>query len=523
MGKTKNELTKTAGKHVHQRIDALLCLQYPSIMADKYYDSRHFQKILQIYENFRNGNSNGYLDPEELTDVAEYYNSKGCQDEAMEAAGIALHIFPGATAPLAFMARAAILTEGDRHKADKLAEQIIDKSDIEYIYTKAEIMIADSNPEEADLYLQSYMEKTGKEMPEDDRQDFILDVASIFSDYEQYDLCGKWLRLSSLTDTDTYKELRGKTLMGKGRFEECEKLFNELIDNNPYACEYWNHLAYSQFMRNDFLGSITSSEYSIAINPDDEEAIINKANGLFSLGNYEEALEYYHKYTKLNPRDETGEMFQGMALSYLERTQEAITHLETAAETALRNYHAGGRHAGTSNANDTTIKNLIQIYQELAFLESRLGHCHKAMNYLDDMEEQGSDPNMTNVMRGYIQLEHGNTKDAQSFFIKAIHNSHGNQEIMLHTAIAVYDNGYVKTAYRLFHMFIDSTPLDWTDGFSYLARCCFDLGKKEEFDSVLRIAVNVNPSEARYILSDLYPEGTLPEEYLDIDPIHPAN
>lgn len=46
-------------------------------------------------------------------------------------------------------------------------------------------------------------------------------------------------------------------------------------------------------MANNIQESITSSEFSIAINPDDEEAILNKANGLFFLGNVDEAMKYY--------------------------------------------------------------------------------------------------------------------------------------------------------------------------------------------------------------------------------------
>jgi len=492
-------------------------------MIDKYYDSKRFQNILKSYENFRNGSCGSYLDPEELTDVAEYYHSLGRYEEAMEAADIALHIFPGATAPLAFMARTAILVEGDRHKADKLAEQIIDKSDVEYTYTKAEIMVADNHPKEADAYLQAYMETRPEGIEAENIQDFILDTASIFSDYEQYDLCEKWLKLSSQTDTDTYKELCGRVLMNKGMFEESEKLFNELIDRNPYSGEYWNQLASSQFMRNNIRDSITSSEYSIAINPNDEEAIVNKANGLFSLGNYEEALKYYKKYAELNPENEIGEMFQGISLAYLGRIQEAIKHLEAAEKTALGNCicHKNTRQLALEGKG--SMHNLVQIYQELAYLESRLGHYRKAEIYVDNMERIGGEPNMINVMRGYIHLENGNLKEAQSLFVKAIHGSHAAPEIMLHIAIAVYENGYIKIAYRLFHMLIDSAPLDWTDGFSYLARCCFDLGKKEEFSNVLRVAVKVNPPEAYIVLADLYPEGTPPEEYPYIEPIRPIS
>ena len=68
-----------------------------------------------------------------------------------------------------------------------------------------------------------------------------------------------------------------------GNYVESETILNELLDADPYFGPYWNQLAQSQFLRNDIQDSIISSEYSIAINPNDEEAVLNKANGLLHL------------------------------------------------------------------------------------------------------------------------------------------------------------------------------------------------------------------------------------------------
>jgi tetratricopeptide (TPR) repeat protein len=65
-------------------------------------------------------------------------------------------------------------------------------------------------------------------------------------------------------------------------------------------------------MHGNIRDSIQSSEFSIAINPDDAEAILNKANGLFSLGNYHDAREFYRRYAQLYPGEETGELYQGI-------------------------------------------------------------------------------------------------------------------------------------------------------------------------------------------------------------------
>ncbi|MBQ7422837.1 MAG: tetratricopeptide repeat protein, partial [Prevotella sp.] len=336
---------------------------------DKYYSSEQFRTILKKYEDMNKLGVSSYLDAEELTDVAEFYHMQGNIQQALEAVDMALRIFPGATTPIVFKARVALLIDNDIQKAYEMIEQIKDKSDIEYTYIKAETMLADYHAKEADSLLsERFNDFAG------DKEDFILDAATLFADYDEYDLAEKWLSQSSLHEENDYKDVQARILMERGKYAESESLFNELIDRDPFSSVYWNRLASSQFMRNSIQESITSSEFSIAINPNDDEAILNKANGLFSLGNFEEALEYYKKFCLLQPANETGELFQGITLGNLDKPEEAIEHLEKALILARK-----------------TTNNIQQILQELAFHESRLGHVDKAMNYLDQNEKAGAD------------------------------------------------------------------------------------------------------------------------------------
>jgi tetratricopeptide (TPR) repeat protein len=251
-------------------------------------------------------------------------------------------------------------------------------------------------------------------------------------------------------------------------FDESERIINELIDRDPYSNMYWNRLASSQFLRNNIRDSITSSEYSLAINPKDEEALLNKANGLFSLGNYEEAKNYYERFLKIQPN-----------------------------------------HGG--------------VLQEMAFLESRLGHPELAMEYIDKAEENGIDKELATVTRGYIQLENDNPEETESYFRKALIDSHSSPKVIYYIAIAIYDVGYLPVAKKLLGMLLKDASPQWKDGYAYYARCCFELDSMREYLLALKTAVMKNPDEARAILGDLYPEGTNPEDYLSMPPVPPES
>ena len=462
---------------------------------DKYYSSEQFRTILKKYEDMNKLGVSSYLDAEELTDVAEFYHMQGNIQQALEAVDMALRIFPGATTPIVFKARVALLIDNDIQKAYEMIEQIKDKSDIEYTYIKAETMLADYHAKEADSLLsERFNDFAG------DKEDFILDAATLFADYDEYDLAEKWLSQSSLHEENDYKDVQARILMERGKYAESESLFNELIDRDPFSSVYWNRLASSQFMRNSIQESITSSEFSIAINPNDDEAILNKANGLFSLGNFEEALEYYKKFCLLQPANETGELFQGITLGNLDKPEEAIEHLEKALILARK-----------------TTNNIQQILQELAFHESRLGHVDKAMNYLDQNEKAGADENINNITRGYVFLENGNLEEAEKIFTKTLQESEYSLEMQFHIAVAAYDNGYIQTAFKMLGMIMLSADDDWKDGYAYYARCCYELGHENLFPDALKLAVLKNSAEARLVLADLYPEGTLPIDYPNIE------
>lgn len=430
---------------------------------DSYFNTSQFKQLLQNYENLRDKGICSYIDAEEFTDIADYYQMLGEPQKALEAIDMALKIFPGSALPLCFKARIILIAENNPKKAEELIEQVADKSNMEYAYTKAEIMLGDNKPQQADRYLKERMKTFGG-----DEEDFILDCASIFADYNEYDLAEQWLKRSTLTEDDDYKDIKARILMDRGMFDESERIINELIDRDPYSNMYWNRLASSQFLRNNIRDSITSSEYSLAINPKDEEALLNKANGLFSLGNYEEAKNYYERFLKIQPN-----------------------------------------HGG--------------VLQEMAFLESRLGHPELAMEYIDKAEENGIDKELATVTRGYIQLENDNPEETESYFRKALIDSHSSPKVIYYIAIAIYDVGYLPVAKKLLGMLLKDASPQWKDGYAYYARCCFELDSMREYLLALKTAVMKNPDEARAILGDLYPEGTNPEDYLSMPPVPPES
>lgn len=463
---------------------------------EEYFNSEEFRELLDSYEASLDTGQQPFMDASDLVDIADYYNFNGDYDKAVEAVERALDLYPHATLPNVFKARQA-LAEGNFERARQYAENIENKDEPDYCYLLAEIKIAQGNIEEADRYLRS-LEKS---VDPEEYEDYIKDCANLYVDYNINEKAYEWMMRSKGDDSTDFKELMARTLFGMGKYKDSERIFNELIDRNPYSTTYWNALASTQLMNEDYNNAITSSEYAIAIAPNDPEGIASKANGLFRIGNYPEALKYFQRLEKLVPEDNFVLLNIGVCLVNLGRQQEALQPLERALERGV---------------DDIDI--LPQLYQELAFCYSALKQPEKALELLDRTEKLPCDHSDMLVIRGHIQLEHGMVKEAQESFQRAMKESENNPSIMLRVIVSLYDNRYLQACYEMFTKFFrvaSKYDPDFNKGRAYQALVCFDLGKKEEFYIAVGRAARENPQEARLVLGFLFPEGMDPSEYLN--------
>lgn len=463
--------------------------------TDSYFESQKFKNILKRYEDAEAIGTTEFFDSDELTDIAEYYYNNGKRAKATTILDNAIATFPGSALPLVLRARTALSDEHDADKARYYASMVFDKLDLDYLYLEAEIRLSEQHDDEADTFLREKME----ELDDEDLPDYILDVATLFADYNNTNLAQKWLELSDETDLEDYQELKGRIAFGKGNYEESERIFEKLLDSNPYSNRLWNSLASAQFMREHIDEAISSCEFSIAINPNDEDAILNKANGLFRLGNYTDALNYYQRFERLCPNDESGNLFQGNTLLSLNRPKEALVQFRLAERKAKQDSQY-----------------LLEIYQELAFALSMLGHLDEALSYLDKVKIlHDNDNNELLVMRGHIYLEHNRTLEAQECFSQALINSHHAPEIFLKIAISIYECGFTRIAYKMFKTLLDAELDNWTDGYSYMAACCKSLNKQRDFLKYLKNACETNTYEAKLVLGELFPKDVRPEQYYE--------
>ena len=465
---------------------------------DEYLDSEEFRELLAQYEQAVNSGQPVFMDAEELAEIADYYQMSGDKDSADKAITLALNLSPGAVAPLVYKVHEA-LYNGDVPAAKAFLEKIIERDDPDYVYTTGEIMLAEGKADEADAY---FREQLRLVVP-DEHQDYVVDVASIFSDYGYNELALSWMMRGKQEETPDFKELMGRTLFGLGKYKDSERLFNELIDIDPFSKRYWNALASAQYMNEDYSNAIQSSEFAIAIDPDDPESIINKANGLWRLHNEEEALTYYNRYLEQEPDDEYALLQKAVCLINLDRYDEAIPVLHEALRSALAVKEETGEDSPC----------IVEIYQELAFALSDAGDTEGALHYLSQTDHYDCDHAQMQLIKGHVLLSAERATEAEACFREAISNSTDPQVTFLRVIVSLFDNKYVDVAYNMFRHFFAHVDADFDQGYSYMALCCYELKRYDEFLDYLKQACQRNPEECSLVLGHLFPDTVKPEDY----------
>ena len=463
------------------------------LTGDDYFDSEEFHGILKEYEDAVNSGQPVFMDADELAEIADYYQMTRRPDEADKAINLALSLSPGAVAPLTYKIHEALFC-GDIPLAKSYLDQIIDHDDPDYLYCKAEILLAEDKEDEADKYLRQQL----RDMPPDEYQDYVVDIARIYSDNGHSEKALEWMARAMPEDTPEFKEIMGRTFFGLEKYPEAEKIFTELIDSNPFSKRYWNALSQIQFMREDYAASVESSGYAIAIDPDDPEANLAKANGLYRLLNFKEAQTYYHRYNELVPDDEYALFNEGSCLLNLNRLEDALVPFGRAAEIV---------------PEDSPY--FYDVFQELSLTLSDLGRYEEAMECLSNTDQMDCDHVQIKVLKGHLMMTNGKLDEAAGLFGQALLESKNDPKALLRIIISLYDNKLTEGAYDMFKQYFNLIPDDCNDGFAYMALCCYDLKKYDEFITYLKLAVSRNPKECKMALGDLFPEGMEPADYLD--------
>ncbi|MBO7120740.1 MAG: tetratricopeptide repeat protein [Bacteroidaceae bacterium] len=465
--------------------------------SNKYYQSRHFLRLLHRYEKAISEGVTPYMEADELTDIAEYYMTGKQDAKATRAIQAAIDMHPDSVDPQIFLARQKMFY-GKIDEARSIIDAIHEQDDLEVIFMRAELLIKEDHVDEASDFL---LEQTSK--VEDSVDEYIYNCTGIFMDYDQWEVAHEWAEL--LKRANPYHPqlpiIEAEIEMGLDNYEEAYDMLKEILDKQPYNSKAWVLLAETCISLDYFCEALEATDFALAINPEDYSAILMKANAYMRDGMMPEAIEHYKKYLELQPDDVGVLISLAMCYNNEERYTETLEPLKKAEELSV-------------NQPDRE-QDLFQILLLRAFVLSRLGKFHEALTNMDNARNFAQEEVMWKcyVSEGDIYLHAKRVKEAQQAFSDALEKSPRQADTLFSIAISYSNADYNGIA-------IDLLEDVWAiygkeDGkfvVPYIANCYLRKGDIKNFLTYLQMAPSCDREATQSLFRDRYPD-IAPEDY----------
>ncbi len=317
-------------------------------MKNEYFESDEFKEILEKYEASEQQGTTCYFDAEDFVDIADHYLLSERPDEALSCINMGLVIHPNDEELLSTKSGAYIFMHMFEEAREIVSE--LSDNDTNVIYQRAQLKYAiDNDIQAAEEIFSDWLEseeEASKFDTEEERNDRIRDaylhIITSFVELRgpEYDdeLVKRWIeeyyaRFSPLGSSE-FDLILADMVRNEGFTDMTEKIYTSLLEYDPYINYGWIVLGAAQVMNGHFKEALESAEFALAIEPDNSDAILNKAHAYYSMNEREKALPYFERF--LSKIDDGNQYLPyALCLATCNRADEAIIYCEKANEHVL--------------------------------------------------------------------------------------------------------------------------------------------------------------------------------------------
>lgn len=475
----------------------------------KYFETQEFKDILAKYEAARQAGSSVYMDADELTDVAEYYAMVQNDEElAGEAIDLALQLHPEAVDPLIFQARQYML-KGDEDAARQACDAIPDQQHREVYFLRAELMVREGKSTQAREYLLNRSEDVTEDLDY-----FIYDSAYIFIDYHDDESARLFAEKLEQIAPKWFKtwELMADVCLSYEKNADALKYIEMMLDKDPFYLTAWNWRAEAYCGLLDYTKAFESTEYALAVEPQNERAMELKAWILMRQENPEEAHKIYEQLRRMNPESEMHCLYDSYCLFDLQRIDDSLQLIKEAERLA----------GGMSQEQAAIYEHHAHILSEKSLVEDALHYIDLAEDAIEDAavihNQQPDTYQDFDYYRARILAENGDSETALQYIERIAQKEREPiASIIMRGAQILFEAGDYGTSLELFQMILrqDLEEEKKARLYPYIAACLHEQGNKALCLDYIRLAIDNNSPDMKEILGYLFAEGVQPAEYYD--------
>lgn len=423
-------------------------------------EKEELEKLITNYEAAKAENRQLYLDGDQLADISDWYASRSKFEEAQEAVTYGLQLHPGNTDLLVEQAYLYLDTR-NLQKAKQVLDSITEAYDPEVKMLKAELLLNEGQLEETRSLLAT--------IEDADELGRICEVVYLYLEMGYPDMAKEWMEKGEKTYSETkeFMALQADYALATQQLDSAIKIYNQLLDIEPYNTPYWTGLAKCYFFQSKWSKAIEACDFALAADDQYGEAYAYKAHCFFYLNNSDDAIENYQKAIELKAiPPELGYMFMGISYGNKEEWQKADDYYDK----VIERFEEDG---------DKQSILLIDTYTSKAFALSHLERYEEAHELCEKAKEINPNEGLIYLTEGKLYLAEELEDEAAISFEKAI-EINPNIEMWYMIASAYSESDYLIEAKEYFEKVYQINP-KYEDVTEKLSVLCLMHGEIDNF------------------------------------------
>lgn len=297
-----------------------------------YFDSPEFRELLERYEQAAESGSCSYFAMEELRDLEAYYIFQDMSHMADNVYELAKKLHPDAP-DLAKMEVKLALSKEEPELALVVLEGLPAPLDDESKLLYAETYIALKEYKEAhDTIIELLNQPKITKETACDALELLLD-----SGFAQEALQITEYALQENRQEKCFWEIKAECLIELQNTNAAIKIYNKLLDSDPYSTFYWEQLAHIYYMINKYGKAIECFEYELAIGEEIEYARMMQGYCYYFLRNYGKAQQIFETLTQKYPSSAMPRFYTALCQYATGQPAEALKSFEDVAHLSEAN------------------------------------------------------------------------------------------------------------------------------------------------------------------------------------------
>ena len=496
-------------------------------MTDDYFESDEFKESHSLYLKMKREGVSCYLDSDEFINISDYYVELGNIDEAEDVLAKAVKIHPEVkTLRVAYAG--VLICNYKFEQAKNLIKNVSETDSYDVLYLQAQLLCAvEKKYQQANVIFHKWIDYIDKDFDDDDldydtslscdegcydyssknrdaRFRIIMSYIE-FADKKNQDIyVRQWLKgyISRFNNIGKYKEdyFVSETCYDLGHYDILEEILTIILNENPYYEKGWTMLGISQHFLGDDAEALNSLQFALAINPDNILANLTYAQCMLANSNYEKALEYLLKSTKL-ASNSTQDYYIGKCYYKLGDTEKAIAYFNKVFE-AYNN----------QIINDSNLNTCFDV-AEFFFL---CNNTEKSLVLLNRILE--AYPNFINgkMLHACIFLHKHLFFDALDIFVDIILKSNYDKHIITEVASRLLAYNYYEISIFLLKMIVNQAQSENNNKvLALLAIAYFKAKRCKECLENLSVLCKNDPNMVKTYFYSMLPDSVLQSDYYE--------